>query len=154
MTTGSSVLNRTFDRGEVLALFNCCDAFVSLHRAEGFGRAIAEAMLLRKPVIVTNHSGNIDFTTPDTAFLVDGPMAPLKSGDYPWGEGQYWCDPDLDMAAALMRLCCEDRERSSELALAGQSYVRERFNPTAVGRRYRRRLEELGLLQQFHAEES
>ena len=55
---------------EIHDLMAACDAYVSLHRSEGFGRGIAEAMMMGKPVIVTGHSGNMDFTTPGTAALI------------------------------------------------------------------------------------
>ena len=93
-------INETFYRERILGLFNCCDAFVSLHRAEGFGRTIAEAMLLGKPVVVTNFSGNTDFTNLETAFLVRRPFIPVKKDDYHFGEGQYWCDPNVETGRA------------------------------------------------------
>jgi glycosyltransferase involved in cell wall biosynthesis len=139
-------INETFDRERILGLFNCCDAFVSLHRAEGFGRTIAEAMLLGKPVVVTNFSGNTDFTNSETAFLVDGPLIPVKKDDYHFGEGQYWCDPDVEQAAHQMRRCLEDSERASMKAKAGQELVRRGFSPAAVGIAWIERLRELGIL--------
>ena len=48
-----------------------CDCFVSLHRSEGFGLAMAEAMALGKPVIATNWSGNTDFMNPHNAACID-----------------------------------------------------------------------------------
>ena len=48
---------------ELIDLFCCADAYISLHRSEGFGFGIAEAMALGKPVIATAYSGNLDFAT-------------------------------------------------------------------------------------------
>ncbi len=144
-------INETFYRERILGLFNCCDAFVSLHRAEGFGRTIAEAMLLGKPVVVTNFSGNTDFTNLETAFLVDGPFIPVKKDDYHFGEGQYWCDPDVEQAAHQMRRCLEDSEQASMKAMAGQELVRRRFSAAAVGAAWIERLRELGVLAKTEA---
>ena len=69
---------------------------MSLHRSEGFGRNIAESMMLRKPVIVTGHSGNMDFTTPGTAALVDHRLTLVKKGEYPFGDGMPWAEPDIE----------------------------------------------------------
>src|SRR5213075_3478239 len=44
------------------------DCYVSLHRSEGFGLTIAEAMALGKPVIATGYSGNIEFTNEDNSY--------------------------------------------------------------------------------------
>lgn len=76
----------TMSKDKLLGLQSVCDCFVSLHRAEGFGRNIAEAMALGKPVVVSDFSGNRDFTTEETAFLVAGGMQPLLAGDYAFGE--------------------------------------------------------------------
>ncbi|MGB6063224.1 MAG: glycosyltransferase family 4 protein [Desulfomonilaceae bacterium] len=144
-------INETFDRERILGLLNCCDAFVSLHRAEGFGRAIAEAMLLGKPVVVTNFSGNTDFTNSETAFLVDGPLIPLKKTDYHFGEGQYWCDPDVEQAAHQMLVCLEDSKLASLKAKAGQELIRRKFSPASVGSMWIDRLRELGILTNYVA---
>jgi glycosyltransferase involved in cell wall biosynthesis len=141
------LINEAFTRSQTVGLFNVCDAYVSLHRAEGFGRTIAEAMLLGKPVIVTNHSGNTDFTTVQTAFLVDGPLVRLGPMDYPFGEGQYWCEPDIDQAALHMRTCFFDKEGTAQIARAGKRFVQDNHNPEIIGKQYRKRLQALGLLQ-------
>ena len=65
------IINNTFTSDEIIGLMNVCDAFVSLHRSEGIGLSIAQSMLLGKPVIATNYSGNTDFTRPDNSCLVD-----------------------------------------------------------------------------------
>jgi glycosyltransferase involved in cell wall biosynthesis len=134
-------------RPEVMALIMACDCFVSLHRAEGFGRIIAESMLLGKPVIVTNFSGNTDFTNEKTAFLVNGPMIPLKKGDYSVWENQYWCDPDVDEAAKQMQVCFENKKLREDIASAGQHYIQTHHSAKTVGEAYRARLKVLGVIE-------
>ena len=141
-----SAINATFSRDRIVGLLNVSDALISLHRSEGFGRTIAEAMLLEKPVIATNYSGNTDFTNNRTAFLVDGPLKELGPDDYMFGTGQFWCDPDVEQAAEHMRTCFEDRPLASALAKAGQAFILENHSPAAVGNAYRRRLEHLGIV--------
>src|SRR5437773_750002 len=68
---GAIVINQAMTREESYALMNNCDCYVSLHRSEGFGFTMAEAMLMGKPVIGTAYSGNLDFMTPDNSLLVD-----------------------------------------------------------------------------------
>ncbi|MHA6204606.1 glycosyltransferase family 4 protein [Dyella soli] len=91
------------DRQHLHALQRCCDAYVSLHRSEGFGLGLAESMRLGKPVIGTRYSGNLEFMTDDNSYLVNFRMAPVPPGAYIHPENQYWAEPDLDHAAALMR---------------------------------------------------
>jgi len=140
------LINEAMSRAESLALMDCCDSFLSLHRSEGFGRGPAEAMLLGKPVIVTNYSGNTDFTLPDNSFLVDYTLVPVQPGQYVFGEGQVWAEPDVAHAAAHMRLVFEDRARARAVALRGQAHIREILSARGIGAQMMRRLEELGLL--------
>ena len=130
----------------MIGLLNVSDALISLHRSEGFGRTMAEAMLLEKPVIATNYAGNTDFTNSNTAFLVDGPIKELGPDDYMFGTGQHWCDPDIEQAAGHMRTCFEDRALASALAKAGRAFILEHHNPVTVGNAYRNRLEYLGIV--------
>jgi glycosyltransferase involved in cell wall biosynthesis len=140
------VIDRLMERREVIGLFEACDALVSLHRAEGFGRGLAEAMLLGKPVIATAYSGNMDFTREDNACLVDFRLIAVGRDDYPHAEGQVWADPDLAQAAAYMRRLVADPAWSAALAEKGRDFVAAQHGPAAVGERYRARLAELGVL--------
>jgi glycosyltransferase involved in cell wall biosynthesis len=63
-----------------MELYRACDCFVSLHRAEGYGRGIAEALLLGLDVIATGHGGNVDFCRKAGARLVAHKDIPLKPG--------------------------------------------------------------------------
>jgi hypothetical protein len=129
------LVERTMRRPELLALFNACDCFVSLHRAEGFGRCLAEALLLGKQAVATNFSGSTDFCREPRVALVRHRMVPLKSGDYMWGSGQFWAEPDLDHAAELMR-SVRNRPRDTK----AEDFV---FSPSRTGARYARRLREI-----------
>ncbi|GAA4246848.1 glycosyltransferase [Azospirillum formosense] len=137
------VLHGTLDRNAVLGLATLCDAVISLHRSEGFGRTLAEAMLLGKPTIATDHSGNTDFCTPETCALVPGRLVPVQPGEYPWGEGMMWAEPDVGQAALAMRRLVSDHAHRELIARAGQRLVATRHDPCAVGLRYKRRIEAL-----------
>lgn len=141
-----TLISETFTKEKVMGLMSVCDAFVSLHRAEGFGRCIAEMMWLGKPVITTNFSGNTDFTTHETAFLVEGPMIPVKKGEYPYGQGQYWCDPDIGDAAEKMRKCYENKTIAEKIALAGKKMIRTKYSAKTVAEKYKNRFIELGII--------
>ena len=130
------IISLTLARAELLDLYRACDCFVSLHRAEGFGRGIAEAMMLDKPVIVTGYSGNMDFTTPGTAALVGYRMRSLTPGEYPFGDGQVWADPDIDHAGWWMRRLVAEPAHRNRLAGSGQNLAFASFSPTVVGESY------------------
>lgn len=131
------IVERTLPRPDLLALYQACDCFVSLHRAEGFGRGIAEALQLGMHVITTGYSGNIDFCRPPAADLVRYRLIKVKKGQYPYGKGQVWADADVAHAAELMRNFVIARRAPS----AQTDWPA--FSAAVVGARYRARLEEV-----------
>ena len=134
------VISETLTKARVLDLYRACDCFVSLHRAEGFGRGIAEAMMLGKPVIVTGYSGNLDFTTLATAALVDYRWAVLTAEDYPFGAGQSWAEPDVEHAAWWMRTLLAKPDIRSRFARLGQISAAQAYSPASVGAEYAAKL--------------
>jgi len=135
------IIDETLPRIDVLGLMSACDAVVSLHRAEGFGRTLAEAMLLGKPVIATDWSGNLDFCNGNTAALVPARAVVIREHEYPFSAGLSWAEPDIDEAANLMRKVRTDSPYRAALAQNGQNFVAGRYNREAAGVRYRFRLE-------------
>jgi len=97
------VIDHYLDPDENAALMASADCYVSLHRSEGFGLTMAEAMALGKPVIATAYSGNLDFMDRDTAYLVPWATGVVPAGCDPYPEGAHWAEPDLPAAATLMR---------------------------------------------------
>lgn len=97
------LLEKTLDRGEVLGLIQSCDAYISLHRAEGFGRTIAEAQILGKPTIATDFSGSKDFVKENA---VSWKPVKLKDKDYPFvlkDDHAWWAEPSITDAARKMK---------------------------------------------------
>jgi len=137
------LIDRTITDNEVKNLVRCCDSFVSLHRAEGFGRGLAEAMYLGKPLIATGYSGNMDFMDPDSALLVPFELVPVAAGEYPHHEGQVWADADVEQAAQYMTQLVDDPRWGRELGQRGSRTVRSRVSYRTVGMSYRRRLERI-----------
>jgi glycosyltransferase involved in cell wall biosynthesis len=135
------ILDREFARPRATGLLALTDCFLSLHRSEGFGRGPAEAMLLGKPVIMTDYSGTRDFATPETALLVGYDLVPVGGEEYPGGEGQVWAEPDIEQAAAAMRRVADDSAFAQRLGSAGRHRIRELYDPRTIGRRYVERLE-------------
>ncbi len=139
------LINQKLSKQDLVNLISSCDCFVSLHRSEGFGRNIAEAMLLGIPVIVSNFSGNVDFCNYKTSFLVDGEKIPLKLGDYLFHKGQYWFDADIDEAANQMLLVWEKQERREEIAKNGKLFIEEHYSLDAIRPTYKKTIEEVML---------
>ena len=131
------IIECTLSRPDLLALYKACDAFVSLHRAEGFGRGIAEALQLGLHVITTGYSGNVDFCRAPHADLVRYRLIKVKKGQYPYGTGQVWADADVAHAAALMRTFVVGKRKTSPPSSWPE------FSAALIGERYRARLVEI-----------
>lgn len=140
------IRNETLSKSDWLALLNACDCFVSLHRCEGFGRILAEAMLLEKPVIGTNFSGNTDFLTKRTGFPVSYRTTSVRAGEYPFAEGLKWANPSIAAAARRMREVLEDAPARMDRAQAGRAFIREHHSASAVGQEYERRFAQIGCI--------
>lgn len=138
------LLDRVMTDHEVRSLVADCDCFVSLHRSEGFGRGLAEAMYCGKPVIATGYSGNMDFTHEDNALLVDYTLVPVREGEYPFHEGQLWADPDVTNAAEHMQRVVADRAFATRIGARAAEYIRAHHSFHAVGARYARAVERIG----------
>jgi GT2 family glycosyltransferase/glycosyltransferase involved in cell wall biosynthesis len=137
------VLSQRLTREEVFGLYAATDAFVSLHRSEGFGRCVAEAMSYGKPVIVTDYSGTSEFAKPHTACLVEYTLVPVPENAYPFWRHQVWADPSADDAAKWMVRVVRDSGFRERIAEAGRKYVLDRFNEEVVGKKYAARLREI-----------
>ncbi len=99
------------------------DCYVSLHRSEGFGLTMAEAMAMGKPVIATAYSANLDFMNDDVALMV--PVSewrlPAQAGPYP--AGSLWADPDLDAAAEYMRRAAADPSAAAAMGQRARQHI-------------------------------
>jgi len=136
-------ITRQLSDNEIKNLVRCCDAFVSLHRSEGFGRGPAEAMIMGRAAVATNYSGNLDFMTPETSRLVDCTLIPVADGAYLHGEGQVWADPSVDHAVELIGGLLDDPDATRALGERARRHIRTNFSARAIGLRYVSRLEEL-----------
>jgi len=140
------LLDRYLDPADKDRLLASCDCYVSLHRSEGFGLTLAEAMFLGKPVVATAYSGNLDYMTPENSYLVDCALTPVGPGAEPYPADAEWADPDLDHAAALMREVYEDRDGARRRAQRGQADIRRTHSLEAAGATMAQRLTEISAL--------
>ncbi len=137
------VVDRSLSAQELDGLMAGCDCYVSLHRAEGFGLTMAEAMAIGKPVIGTGYSGNVDFMNADNSYLVDytiGRVGPDCEIYPPEGE---WADPSIEHAARLMRRVLENPEEAARIGARAGEDIARMLSPEATGAAMRRCLEEL-----------
>lgn len=137
------VMDRYLTAREKDALVHCCDAYVSLHRSEGFGITIAEAMALSKPAIATRYSGNLDFMTDENSYLVDAELVPIGLGSAPYPPDGEWAQPDIAQAAALMRRVVEKPAEAAAKGRAAAAHLAAHHSHEAAGELMVARLNEI-----------
>lgn len=122
-------IDQHISRPEINALFATADCYISLHRSEGLGLGMAQAMYLGKPVIATNYSGNLEFMNAETALLVNYKMTELEEDAGSYERGTRWADPDVDQAASFMRWVYENRGEADAIGTRAATHVRTVLDP-------------------------
>ncbi|MFL5295205.1 MAG: glycosyltransferase family 4 protein [Phenylobacterium sp.] len=124
------IVDEVWPYEDVKRLIAGADVLVSLHRAEGFGLTLAEAMAIGTPVLATGWSGVMDFLDVDNALLVPSTQVKVKDpqGIY---AGQSWADPDIDAAAGELKRLRDDPALGKRLGRAGRERVRRQLSPEA-----------------------
>jgi len=137
------IIDKILSDNEVKNLVRCCDCFVSLHRSEGFGRGMAESMFLDKPVIATGYSGNMDFMNKSNSIPVPYKLVEVMEGQYPYGKGQVWAEPDIAKAGQYMIKVIDDRNYGRTLGETAGHYIRTYFSYKAIGLKYMKRINQI-----------
>ena len=132
------LIDAVLDRDELLGLYGCCDVLISLHRAEGYGRVLAEALVMGLDVVATDYSGNTDFCIGPQAHPVWYSKVAVLPDEYPHSRKQQWAEPDINHAQQLLR---EAAKRRSHHVLINNSLettaYQQLFSHVAIGQSYR-----------------
>jgi glycosyltransferase involved in cell wall biosynthesis len=131
------------------ALAARCDCYVSLHRSEGFGLTMAEAMTRGKPVIATAYSGNLEFMDNDNSYLVPFELSETRASSEPYPSGLEWAEPDVDEAARLMRHVYENPEEARKKGAMGKMRIRKEHSPQRTAEFIGERLETIERPDQY-----
>ena len=135
------IIDEPFSAEQMRGLLQSADCYVSLHRAEGLGLAMAESMYLGKPVIATAYSGNLEFMNDDNAALVPYQWIPVKPNQYPHAQGQVWAEPDIAQAARYMQRMLSDDAWRTSLATHASAYMRTHHSLDCMAKAMHARLE-------------
>jgi glycosyltransferase involved in cell wall biosynthesis len=146
------LISSLLSREQILSLHKECDCYVSLHRCEGFGIPFVEAMLAKKPVIVTSYGGPEDFIKGSlevdpaevTGYPVPYQMTPVYGMPWPIYTGEMnWANPDIEVARRYMREVFEKRKLAKKVGEQGYNFVKKQFSWERVGVLMRARLEQI-----------
>lgn len=127
-------------------MLNDSDVYISLHRSEGFGLGMAEAMALGKPVIATAYGGNCDFMNQKNSALVGFHLKATDRAYPPYPIGTIWAEPDIDNAARLMRRLFSDSIWKEKIRHNAYNHMKQYYTPTSIATNIVNRLEHLNKL--------
>ena len=137
------LIAKVLDNPDLYSLISLCDAFVSLHRGEGFGLVMAEAMLLGTVCIATNYSANTDFMNKDNSCLVDYKLCPIRGEtNIVYAQGK-WAQPDIKQASEYMITLFKDKKLYNNLRKNAQEYILNEFSIRKSSEKIEKRIDQI-----------
>jgi predicted O-linked N-acetylglucosamine transferase (SPINDLY family)/glycosyltransferase involved in cell wall biosynthesis len=140
-STNIKHLDGYLSKEKINALLYNCDCYLSLHRCEGFGLTMAEAMFYGKPVIATGYSSNTEFMNVGNSFLVKYKLVPLAADCGPYKKGNMWAEPDTEHAAYLMCHVFNNYQEAQQVGTIAAQEIKSLLNSQIAGSRIKKRLE-------------
>ncbi|MBZ9678185.1 glycosyltransferase [Mesorhizobium sp. ES1-1] len=141
-----TIVDRTLDRAGMDALMKDCDAFISLHRSEGFGLGAAEALAAGKAVVATDYGGTTDFINESTGYPVAFTLVPVRDREYVHTKGQVWATANADAAVSAMRTIYDTPGEADARAQRGFALLEEQQSLPVIGKRIAHLLAERGVM--------
>lgn len=136
-------IDEKFPGDKRFELIDMCDCYISLHRSEGLGLTMAEALILGKPTIGTGYSGNLDFMKSSNSYLCSYELVKVGKGIPPFPEQGLWAEVDVDEAANLMKHVYDNPKEAKVKAIKGQEELIKKYSPIKVGKELKARLQEI-----------
>ncbi|WP_155834085.1 glycosyltransferase family 4 protein [Butyrivibrio sp. VCD2006] len=137
------ILTESFSKEEFNSLIKDADVYVSLHRSEGFGLVMAEAMFLGTPVVATNWSANSEFMSEESCCMVPARIVEIETDMPPYHKGNHWADPDIHVAAGYIRRLYDDKAFYDYKKESAFFHIREMMKPERAADIFRERFAEL-----------
>ena len=137
------LIDEYFTKVETSTLTILADCYVSLHRSEGLGLTMSEAMTLGRPVIATGYSGNLDFLSDANSFIVPGSRVKVGYGAEGYSQEAMWMEPNVTEAAKYMRYVYENQAEAAQKGLRGQADILSSFDVASCGAIMKGRLEQI-----------
>ena len=127
-----TLMSETLREHHVWELMDSTDVVISLHRAEGFGLHLAEAMALGKVVVGTNWSGNLSFMNPDNSVLIPNELVEIEdpTGVYKAYEGGLWAQANTEKASTELRTLASNAHLRTKLGEQAKKDICSRLSPS------------------------
>mgnify|MGYP001548913895 CR=1 FL=1 len=147
------LVDQKLSRSELINLYGSCDVLISLHRAEGYGRIMAECLLLGLEVVATDYSGNTDFCCGPSFYPVNYNMTFVPEDTYTQSREQEWAEPDINHASLQLQSAINHLDRSEEHKKEIHDFYCSKLSLKAVGAKYKQRLSEIVRGQKINSDQ-
>ena len=118
------IINKVLTKKGIMNLLSGIDCYISLHRGEGFGLGMLEAMSIGKPVIATNYGGNLEFMNESNSYLVSHKMVKANDDYQVYKDVKYWAEPDLDHAVFCLKEIYENPSLTERRCIKAKSDIK------------------------------
>jgi hypothetical protein len=129
-------ITENYTENEYFNLLNLVDCVISLHRSEGFGRLISEAMSLGKLAICTNYSGNLDFSNFMNSISVKYDLIDVNPNEYPYYKNCKWANPDVEDAVYKFKKIFNNQKLLNFVKNKAKSKIQAHHNYNCIGYSY------------------
>jgi len=127
------LINENYTKKELIELIDSCHSYVSLHRAEGFGLTLAEAMLRKKIVIGTGYSGNLEFMNNQNSFLVNYQLMTKDKDSGFIKKGYEYAEPDIENSKKVLKFVYDNYKNIEDIRLNAKLTIENSFSKKAIG---------------------
>ena len=139
------IISKNLSKDEYFSLMKNIDVYVSLHRGEGFGLNIQQAMAMCKPVIVTNYGGNTDFCLADNSIPIDFKIVPINFKESQYPHYTMWAEPDMQQASHAMRKLYSDTFFYEKIARNASAHILANHSYEKIGNIMQLRLQRISM---------
>jgi hypothetical protein len=144
------VISKNLSKDDYLDLMKSIDVYVSLHRGEGFGLNIQQAMAMGKPVIVTNYGGNTDYCFADNSLLIDYKIVSINIDQSQYPYYTMWAEPDVSQASRAMKKLFADADFRAQIGSNASTYILANHSSRKIGSIMQSRLQRISMRLDSH----
>lgn len=144
------LIDRFLSRDEVNILFQSVNTYVSLHRAEGFGLTLGEAMYHQIPLIATAYSGNMDFCNSFNCYLVDYDLVKVGEDRLRYRADDEWAQPRLESAIDMFKSVYYNPQEASIKTQRAKEFIEKSFSIESVAKKIKQRIDIINIGFEFH----
>lgn len=135
------VVYEIFKKNILNKIIKKSDCYVSLHRSEGFGLTMAEAMYWGKPVIATGYSGNLEFMNSFNSYLINYSLIKNILEDNNYDDEIIWAQPNEEEASSVLKYVYNNYSEASLKGKNGQKTILNSFSVEAIGDKIKNRID-------------